>query len=244
VGLWCPSAGIQGQKLVDFANRNYGTLTNGATYVPGRNGLAMNFDGTDDYITAPNTAPLNPARLTVCAWVKLLAKGVTRSGPIITKGTLQGDSTSCYCLYYNTFSDRFRFFVVGPAGAYTLSIVSANALGSPTIGVWYHVAGVFDGSTVAIYTNGKFDTSASASAGLRTDSTAAVTLGGEPSIATFFNNQAQDDHRIYNRALSASEIMQSYMGASPLVLLSRPYFNSPTAPPPAGNTTNFFRFFR
>jgi hypothetical protein len=53
-----------------------------------------------------------------------------------------------------------------------------------------------------------------------------------------------DDIRIYKRALSASEIMQSFKGASPLVPLNRPYFNSPTAPPPAGNTTNFFRFFR
>jgi hypothetical protein len=52
-----------------------------------------------------------------------------------------------------------------------------------------------------------------------------------------------DDIRVYQRTLSAAEIMQSYMGASPLVLLSRPYFNSPSAPP-AANTTNFFRFFR
>jgi hypothetical protein len=53
-----------------------------------------------------------------------------------------------------------------------------------------------------------------------------------------------DDIRVYQRTLSASEIMRSYMGASPLVPLNRPYFNSPTTPPPAGNTTNFFRFFR
>ena len=52
-----------------------------------------------------------------------------------------------------------------------------------------------------------------------------------------------DDVRLYNRALSAAEIRQSYQGASPLVPLNRPYFNSPTAPP-AANTTNFFRFFR
>jgi hypothetical protein len=52
-----------------------------------------------------------------------------------------------------------------------------------------------------------------------------------------------DDIRVYQRTLSAAEIMRSYMGASPLVPLNRPYFNSPSAPP-AANTTNFFRFFR
>ena len=58
VGYWSPWLGSSGYRLLDRARSNHGTLTNmdagtdwvGAT-IQGRSGYALDFDGTNDYVT-------------------------------------------------------------------------------------------------------------------------------------------------------------------------------------------------
>jgi hypothetical protein len=53
----------------DQAGTNHGT-NNGASFVDGKSGKALNFDGTNDYITLTNDINLGNAEWTTSAWVK------------------------------------------------------------------------------------------------------------------------------------------------------------------------------
>jgi hypothetical protein len=117
----------------------------------------------------------------------------------------------------------------------------------PTVGQWAHVAVTLSAAGRKIYING---TLRATNAYNTPPNTATVPVNDPLALGYDYASTAgrsftgdMDDIRVYQRTLSAAEIMRSYMGASPLVPLSRPYFNSPSAPP-AANTTNFFRFFR
>lgn len=62
VGLWAPSVGVQGMRLWDFSlHRNHGTMTNmtQGSWVGGKNGWALEFDGSDDYIDIPDDLSLD-----------------------------------------------------------------------------------------------------------------------------------------------------------------------------------------
>jgi len=57
VGAWCPSLGATGYTLHDQSGyNNHGTLTNmdaGTDWVASGDGLALDFDGANDYIDIP-----------------------------------------------------------------------------------------------------------------------------------------------------------------------------------------------
>lgn len=60
VGSWCPSLGYTGDLLLDRIGNNHGTLTNMdpatdwvASSGAGRGGYALDFDGSNDYVSLP-----------------------------------------------------------------------------------------------------------------------------------------------------------------------------------------------
>lgn len=75
VGLWSPSLGPSGYTLLDRSRRgNHGTLTNmdaGSDWVGTSGGWALDFDGTNDYVTIPNRLSYTSGQwLSVSAWFK------------------------------------------------------------------------------------------------------------------------------------------------------------------------------
>jgi hypothetical protein len=58
-----------GTTTVDSVDGGSGTLRNGATWVAGRSGSAVNLDGVDDYIELPGLEVTGRA-ITLAAWVK------------------------------------------------------------------------------------------------------------------------------------------------------------------------------
>jgi hypothetical protein len=85
------------------------------------------------------------------------------------------------------------------------SSASGNLLApSPVpLNTWSHVAGTYDGTTMSFYVNGVL-VSSQPQTGAITPSTDALSLGGNPGGANW--NGLLDEVRIYNRALSATEI--------------------------------------
>lgn len=75
-----------------------------------------------------------------------------------------------------------------------------------TVGNWYHIACTYDGTSASIYVDGELQNSVSMSGLLRV-STQHILIGANPTSppSSFFNGSI-DDIRIWNRALSASEI--------------------------------------
>lgn len=181
-------------------NGNDGTVY-GATPVDGIIGPAFNFDGGNDYIDYGNTASLNPnSEITISAWIKPVNYTGGGNEPIIDKGHwpyqyhlgVTGDSRHHFQFGITPESDNYKYVET----YYTWSS-----------GSWYHVAGTYDGYFVRLYINGNLYGSIAATGAL-TYSEKNATTAKFSSITGDYLPATIDEIRIYDRALSATEIYQ------------------------------------
>ena len=187
---------------------NNGTLTNGPTF-NSTNGGSIGFDGTDDRVS--QTTAINTGyNFTVSAWVYPTAMGVTRRAII-------GNS-------YNYSTRRGWYFAVGGGGtsnAFFLSVGSDNSYkiapaDTLSINIWTYITAVCQngGGSIDLYKNGSIVSGSFASALTSGNITYDINqfnvgfriVGGTQDPYT--GNIAQTS--IYNRALTASEILQNY----------------------------------
>lgn len=173
-------------------------------FAPGSNfGLA--FDGLDDEIVIPNSTGLNPTgALTVEAWINA-SKWETNiyEGTII--GKVQGEPDRGYNL--GVGNNGCAEFQISDNGSWN------GAQSGPILetGRWYHLAGVYDGTSVKLYINGVLQNVKTASA--LNPSTCDLMIGECPSWGGGRNFEGKiDEVRIWNIARSGSEIRQ-YMAA-------------------------------
>ncbi len=202
----------------DFTGAHNGALSgSGATYAGGRVGQGFRFDGTNGYVAIPDSAALKPANVTVEAWVWL--------DPNVSPGTevivFKKNSWSFLFEGYNlakehmdngngTFSDRFSFVIT--SGGNQVITRSTTVVQR---GVWYHVAGTYDGSKATIWVNGAAQ--ASNIAGFALDyGTRPVFIGATGEAAPYDNFLAGiiDEASIYSRALATNEIAALYSAGS------------------------------
>ena len=128
-------------------NGHDGTLTDmdpTARRVPGHWNGGIEF-AFGEYVLVPDHPALNPAALTVEAWY--YPKNLARSQWIASKDP--GGAGPGFQLLYESSSQAFRFEVDSGSSA-----VSALSTTTPSPSTWYHVAGTYDGSRVAIWVNG------------------------------------------------------------------------------------------
>ncbi|HUX35523.1 MAG TPA: LamG domain-containing protein, partial [Candidatus Paceibacterota bacterium] len=214
VGYWKFDEG-QGTSTQDSSgNGNTGTWngTLGSQWATGEVGGAGQFNGSNDWVNAGNGADLNPtSAMTISTWVKFT--NLNRE-TIASKWGASGNSDYSWLLFANMWSSgEVNFLTSSDGTGYTNARSSAGAVAT---GVWYYIAGVYSGAntTATLYINGAFAGSSTAPSSLKV-STTSLSIGadhdngvGEPAYRLF--NGLIDDVRIYNRALSAAEIMSLY----------------------------------
>ena len=197
-------------------NGNTGTLTNGPVWVEGKVGSgALSFDGTNDYINAGTGANITGA-ITVSAWFKkMINSGGSKT--LVARGTILGTpSAEQYALFFPSYDITIPRFSVSNG---TTRIVSVAPASSVPNGVWNHIVGTYNGAdTTRLYVNGtQVDTDTTASFGLlnSTPNPNALGIGAIQNGAAGWFNGPLDDVRIYNRALSVSEVSDLYaLGSS------------------------------
>jgi len=74
---------------------------------------------------------------------------------------------------------------------------------------WHLLVGKYDGSTVSVYVDGKFENSSNFNHGIGSNNSELI-IGNDPDCPNRFFNGIIDDIRIYNRALSEEEIKVLY----------------------------------
>ncbi len=182
-------------------NGNNGNLNNIATstfYTPGKIGQAGNFDGSNDYIFKTTINPNNFNNITISAWLKPNNIGTEM------RAVLVGENEAFVGI--NASGQSMSRIYDGVANR---NIAGTNNYSNK----WVHVLMTSDGVIERLYENGVQVNSTSA--GNLNWTNQSITFGSlYGSTGSWFNGLI-DDVRVYNRALSTSEISQLYSsGAS------------------------------
>ena len=173
------------------------TLVNGIGFSSSNSGTFI-LDGSNDYINGDTTSFDLTGDLSAEVWFNLSA---TANDWVRVIGKGDG-SNRTFGFWYNTPTAAFlyqRYAASGNvSGVYSISIQTNT---------WYHVIVTSSGSTHKIYLNGlDIQTQTGAGPFLSSSSTLKVGFG---EIHTYHNGRI-GLYRIYNRALTAQEVLQNY----------------------------------
>jgi prepilin-type N-terminal cleavage/methylation domain-containing protein len=207
IGIWNldEDPASHGSTIYDLSGwGNNGVLyTNDGTTdksVLGVVGNALSFDGTDDYVEAPI---LTPSNVTVEAWIKINAINLTDYPRVVSN--LKNETIWKGFEIYQLINSRAIHIQMNVAGTFW-----SGYIGTPDLGEWTHVAFTFDGSYVRPYFNGIIGTPQSFPGTITYHSVPGKTyISKNPNVGTAFNGLI-DEVRIYNTALTASQIQSQY----------------------------------
>jgi hypothetical protein len=193
-----------GNVAYDSAGDNDGIIY-GATWTAGKLSNALNFDGVNDYVDMQDTVKnYLSTNYTVSTWVK--TNTITNPHGIVNyrRSTLDIGYQILFELDHNYSEVRF---IVGSLGNNAV----ASYPDALTTDTWYHLAGVRDGNILKVYVDGISGIPDSEI--FETISPDNLTIGaldccGHGPHALF--KGIIDDVRIYDRALSAEEILALY----------------------------------
>ncbi len=217
VGLWTFDGADVTDKVYDRSgnsNNGYfvGTATTSAATI-GKMGQAFKFNGTTDYITFGNIASITALPVSISVWFKPLSFS-GEAGEMIVQ-TNNPTASYYYCgiqLLYTSTTIQAQYGNCAGTTSATRKTFSATV--SLKAGTWYHVVMVGTSLTDAkLYINGVLQStsgSGSASSVVFNSQPAVVGLWSLYNLTDRYSNMAADDLRIYNRALSASEVTQLY----------------------------------
>ena len=208
VGLWKFDEG-KGDIAEDSTSEGNNGNVHGATWTEdGKVGNALKFDGVNNYVEIPNSGSLQatPNSFSLEVWVKWTeAPSGDYYGYIIHRNNAQSIGGSVYALSA-TPNGSIAFSWQDISG----SPVTLNSGAGENDGIWHNVIGVWDGSKVKLYIDAELiDEKDYTTAMINKD--CYLTIGStrySPTHRPF--NGAIDEVRIYNRALTATEVENLY----------------------------------
>lgn len=191
------------------SNTSVGTCSSGTTTeswnngTNGKFGASLDFDGNDDRVSITSAAPLQigDQDMSISAWIYPDSFGSYKT--LYDKGT--SGTAREYSFFINSTTDGWiAFGHDGTSGVATTFDIPF------TTGEWQHVAIIRSGSTVNIYRNGELTETVTQSA--TTTNTTALSIGYNTSGSASNWDGKIDDFRVYNYALSASQVRQVMVG--------------------------------
>jgi len=218
VGHWTFDGAYMTPNVRDSSGQgNHGNLSGqtSTTTTEGRVGQALSFDGADDYVNSAYSGSLGiTGDITISAWIKRSA--LADYGGIVAK--TDGNSLWDYnlimcgeslCNSSAANDNKLEFYsnICAPG--------CVQSTGSITDFQWHHVVVTRNGSAVSFYIDGVSSGGGTISGSFANNSIPVRigTDGPDWGASSYFKGSI-DDTRIYNRALSASEILRLYhMGA-------------------------------
>jgi uncharacterized repeat protein (TIGR01451 family) len=205
-----------GSVLADSSGNGNDGVIHGATWVEGKYGKALSFDGVNDYVEVPDSPSLDITdTITIEAWVEPASTIQDSGAAICTKGTGAGGES----WNLDIISDGFRFMRRQNDGASYIKAVS----GTFSSVQWYHLVGVVDGGHILIYVNGVKTTGNSYTRSFDINDHI-VSIGSRQHRSGAYDlnfNGIIDETRIYNRALTADEIKSHYEGKQTELTLTK-----------------------
>jgi glucose/arabinose dehydrogenase/PKD repeat protein len=180
-------------------NNNTATLVNGLARAVGKYGSGLSFDGTNDYLSVPNSASTNISgtSLTISMWLN----PSSNSGDKVVMGKFWNTTmTSPYYQWGLETSNGVPNFYLG-LGTSTLNASMGSVV---PLSQWSYLTVVFNGSQVQFYLNGTLVSTKPMSANITARGNS-LYIGADVAPSQFYKGLL-DDVRIYNRVLTQTEV--------------------------------------
>jgi hypothetical protein len=177
-------------------NGNHGKIY-GATWVDGKYGKALSFDGVDDYVSTGKNLLNNMNSFTLTGWIYPKSSG-SRIG-------FFGQNDAIECGFID--ADTIQCWTSG-GGYVNWDFTSATF----PFNEWHYIAAVGNGSNIKLYVDGELKSIGGTSTTNYGSSSYFFNIGGGgifDASGNWFNGTI-DEVRIYNRALTEDEIKHLY----------------------------------
>ena len=180
----------------------------GTTTAPGviNQQLAMDFNGKSNFISVGSPSLGITNKFTITAWVRwdTIPSGGNQWANILTYTSKTGNGDNgIFWLQHSQDNSKFEFAVQTSNGrVYTQSNTTTKK------GIWYHLAGTYDGSTVKLYVNGVLESSTSNTGSIASLSNLELTIGEWANSSDKyrrFNGQI-DEVSIWTKDLTVTDI--------------------------------------
>jgi len=199
--LYLPMDSFQYGLTVDLSGYNKHGTPYGVTGVDAKVNKGLSFDGIDDYVDCGNATFFNIRQVTLMAWVKVIGHSSdNRWGRIIEK--LYSNS---YYLGLNENETKFKACFADPTYPYG-TLESTTTI---NYGTWYFVAATHDEINDCLYINGVLE-STRPNTTILSNSVQSLYLGKMTSVSTHIFKGIIDEARVYNVALSDTDILAAY----------------------------------
>jgi hypothetical protein len=176
----------------------------------GPSGKAVFFGACpDSYLEAPGFPMPSGDQLTVATWVKWTDKDEALSAGNATLAAFSNPTGNgnegMFWLQHTPNNDHFEFVVKTDQGS-----ASVQSVTSPQAGVWYHVAGVYNGEDLRLYINGYQEAIQPLAGYLQPGLLDAVlSFGRWPNADLNYRHfyGGMDEMNVWNRALTRNQVM-------------------------------------
>jgi hypothetical protein len=195
-------------NLEDSTSYNNDGTSSNVDDATGKIGIAQDFDG-DDSILVDNSTSLDITgdEITLSAWVKMTG------GQDDDAGILNKSYSADYNYMLNVQSDERANFRVRTNGSSTYLTGSTTL----TVGQWYFIYGIYNGSTARLYVNNYQDGTDNRTGNIESAGEAPVNIGRRrtyPSADNRFFDGVIDEARISNVARSVDWMKTEYNNQS------------------------------
>ena len=185
-----------GTAVADASGNGLNGTISGASWVTGKNGNALSFNGVNNLVTVPASNLLNlTTGMTLEGWV-YPTNSSSKWGCVLMKET---SGFYAYALYVSP-ANRPTVFIVINGSEHGFEVPTTLATNT-----WSHLAATYDGTTLNVYVNGVLAGSESLATTIPVSS-GALRIGGNSIWATEYFTGIIDNIRIFDRALTNDEI--------------------------------------
>lgn len=200
IGYWKFNEGTGNVTIDSSGNNNNGTLS-GTSWIDGKYGNALSFDGIDNYVAIPDLYSSCPTEITVSAWINSPLTTTLPDGEAIIRHCRNGE------FGLQLFSSGVAGMLIKTTSATPLDVrwnISSNE--------WHQIVGTWKkGDSLKLYVDGVLvNQTAVPDEFLYNAFWIDAAIGSDYRWKDFFNGTL-DEMMVYNRSLNAEEIMLHYL---------------------------------
>jgi len=198
-----------GTAWKDLVGNNNSVLTNSPTF-SAANGGSFDFDGVDDYATAPNSTDVDLTNVgTISVWIKPHTLTQSNYAGFVSKSAGGANNQQAYVFSWRQASSKIFLSFCNGSGAY-------NQIFAPlptVVNVWYNLVGTWNGSNLTIYNNGVATATGTQTTNAQVLNTpltiGGYTYNGGGGSGEYFNGNIANV-KIYKKGFTSAEVLQNY----------------------------------